>query len=228
MRAEIITIGDELLIGMTVDTNSAWLGTELTNIGFRVYQITSISDNKEHILKAIDESFNRSELVLVTGGLGPTSDDKIDKETDGLKTVETFLDNTGVNSGIINKVLMIMSNISFRDSYNSDYERTDELNIVQDADRLDAIGAIGIARAFNYGGSRNNEIYIPDQSPGSFTTREEYTGSRTSTINHFYEKLLLLKDMMNTGTGRELAEERHKYLEGFLEQFYREWDVSQR
>ncbi len=80
MNAEIITIGDELLIGMTIDTNSAWMGTELTNIGFNVYQITSISDNKEHILKAIDESFSRSELVLVTGGLGPTSDD-ITKET---------------------------------------------------------------------------------------------------------------------------------------------------
>lgn len=163
-------------------------------------------------------------VIEIAALLHDIGDDKIDKETDGLKTVKLFLGNAGVDIGIINKVIMIMSNISFRDSYNSDYERTDELDIVQDADRLDAIGAIGIARAFNYGGSRNNEIYVPDQSPGSFTTREEYTDSRTSTINHFYEKLLLLKDMMNTTTGREMAEERHKYMENFLKQFYREWD----
>ncbi len=165
-------------------------------------------------------------VIVLAALLHDIGDDKIDKETDGLKTVELFLGKAGVDRGIINKVIVIMSRISFRDSYNADYERTDELDIVQDADRLDAIGAIGIARAFNYGGSRNNEIYVPDQLPGTFTTREEYTGSRTSTINHFYEKLLLLKDMMNTGTGKEMADERHKYMEDFLKQFYREWDVA--
>ncbi|TFH38659.1 MAG: competence/damage-inducible protein A [Bacteroidia bacterium] len=103
MQAEIITIGDELLIGMTVDTNSAWMATELTSIGFRVYQITSVSDNKEHIIKAIDQAMSRSELVLVTGGLGPTSDD-ITKQT-----IAGYFDSELVmNESVLNKITQMV------------------------------------------------------------------------------------------------------------------------
>ena len=95
--------------------------------------------------------------------------------------------------------------------------------IVQDADRLDAIGAIGIARTFAFGGKFGNEIYNPEVDPSHFQTEEEYRNKRTHTINHVYEKLLLLKDNMNTNSARKIAEERHLYMEKFLEQFYAEW-----
>src|SRR5690606_15385101 len=98
-----------------------------------------------------------------------------------------------------------------------------ELEIVQDADRLDAMGAIGIARAFHYGGFKNRELYNPDILPNPRQDKAAYKNSTAPTINHFYEKLLLLKDKMNTGTARQLADERHRFMEGYLDQFYKEW-----
>jgi uncharacterized protein len=98
------------------------------------------------------------------------------------------------------------------------------LDIVQDADRIDALGAIGIARTFNYGGFKNRGLYDPKIAPNTKMTKEEYKNNEAPTLNHFYEKLLLLKDKMNTKTGRLIASERHLYMEGFLSQFYAEWD----
>ncbi len=137
--------------------------------------------------------------------------------------LDGFLAESGIKGAQQDKIRYIIDHISFRDSFGPSYEHIPELDTVQDADRLDAIGATGIARAFNYGGSLGLDIYNPGEKPVDYKSTGEYTSSRSSTINHFYEKLLRLKDMMNTKTGRTMAEERHRYMEGFLKQFMNEW-----
>lgn len=137
--------------------------------------------------------------------------------------LDGFLAESGIDGDEQDKIRYIIDHISFRDSFGPSYEHIPELDTVQDADRLDATGAIGIARAFNYGGSLGFDIYNPLQKPVNYKSTAEYTSSDSSTINHFYEKLLRLKDMMNTETGRIIAEERHRYMEAFLEQFMKEW-----
>ena len=146
-------------------------------------------------------------------------------ETIGPKIAQNFLISLKLDGKLINRVIDIIENISFKNSLSGKAESrpSKELQIVRDADRLDAMGAIGIARAFNYGGFKNRELYNPDIKPNLNLTKEEYKKSTAPTLNHFYEKLLLLKDGMHTETGKELALERHRYMLGFLEQFYREW-----
>jgi uncharacterized protein len=147
--------------------------------------------------------------------LHDTVDSKfIIKDSDGgYGIIENFLDNEGLG-GIKDQVIGAIKNVSFSNKNPAGNLKDPVFLILQDADRLDAIGAIGIARAFNYGGFRNNPIYIPDEVPN---------GKSKSTIGHFYDKLLRLKGLMNTQTAKELAEERHKYLESYLEKFYDEW-----
>lgn len=145
----------------------------------------------------------------------------------GPQLASDFLSELGVKKKIINHVVKIIENISFKNSLKKKRGRpfkSKELQVVQDADRLDALGAIGIARAFNYGGFKNRALYNPEIAPNPTMTKEEYKKSSAPTINHFYEKLLLLKDQMNTETGAKLAKERHDYMIQFLEQFYKEWD----
>lgn len=144
-------------------------------------------------------------------------------ESIGPETARQFLSENNVEGDVIEKVVKIIENISFKGGIKREYTSR-ELEIVQDADRLDAIGAIGIARTFNYGGFKNRELYNPDIKPNLNMTKEEYKNSTAPTINHFYEKLLLLKDKMNTPKGKELAQQRHKFMEQFLEQFYKEWN----
>lgn len=141
----------------------------------------------------------------------------------GPKLASAHLLSIGIDKDTIQHVEQIIRNISFKNS-NEQKFRSQELDIIQDADRLDAIGAIGIARAFNYGGYKDRPIYNPEIKPNLKMSKAEYKKSLSPTINHFYEKLLLLKDMMNTSTGRAMAEERHLYMEDFLKRFYEEWE----
>ncbi|MBC7643439.1 MAG: HD domain-containing protein [Flavobacterium sp.] len=143
-------------------------------------------------------------------------------ESIGPKTAKKFLELENVDNEIINQVVFIIENISFKGGNFDKKATTIELDIVQDADRLDAIGAIGIARTFNYGGFKNRQLYNPKILPNLKMTKEEYKNSEAPTINHFYEKLLLLKDKMNTKTGKKIAQERHEFMLNFLEQFYNE------
>jgi uncharacterized protein len=145
-------------------------------------------------------------------------------ETVGPKVARAFLESQKVADEIIVHVVNIIENISFKGGNFEKKFNSIELEIVQDADRLDAIGAIGIARTFNYGGFKNRQLYNPEITPKLNMSKEEYKKSEAPTINHFYEKLLLLKDKMNTKTGKNLAQERHKFMELFLSQFYAEWD----
>lgn len=145
-------------------------------------------------------------------------------ETVGPRVAREYLESKAVAQDVIAHVVLIIENISYKGGNFEKKFSSKELDIVQDADRLDAIGAIGIARTFNYGGFKNRTLYDPEIAPKTAMTKDEYKNNDSPTINHFYEKLLLLKDKMNTETGKQIAQQRHKYMEGFLSQFYAEWE----
>jgi uncharacterized protein len=145
-------------------------------------------------------------------------------ETVGPKVARAFLSTQNVTEEVIVHVINIIENISFKGGHNKQSFYSKELAVVQDADRLDALGAIGIARTFNYGGFKGRALYDPEIQPNLKMSKEEYKASTAPTINHFYEKLLLLKDRMNTETGKAIAEQRHLYMKQFLDQFYAEWN----
>lgn len=140
----------------------------------------------------------------------------------GPRTAREFLQSLSVDSETVTHVENIIRHISFKGSLSGQSWTSHELQIVQDADRLDAIGAIGIARAFNYGGHKNRSLYDPDIAPNLTMSKEEYKNSVGTTFNHFYEKLVRLKDMMNTESGKRIAEARHEYMLGFMDQFLAE------
>jgi uncharacterized protein len=137
-----------------------------------------------------------------------------------------FLETLNLPATTVHAVVDIIRNISFKGGKQVLTHRSRELDVVQDADRLDAMGAIGIARAFNYGGFKNRALYDPAIPPNMNMTKAEYKHSAAPTLNHFYEKLLLLKDLMNTETGKKMAQQRHDFMEAYLEQFYVEWNAN--
>jgi uncharacterized protein len=144
----------------------------------------------------------------------------------GPKKAKKFLIDQKVPKEIGKHIVKIIKHISFKNTLEKDKKlfTSKELEVVQDADRLDAIGAIGIARCFNYGGFKNRALYNPEIIPNLNMTKAEYKNSDAPTINHFYEKLLGLKDSMNTVSGKKIAEERHRFMELYLQQFYDEWN----
>lgn len=186
-----------------------------------------------HILRVynnsllISKSENVNELVVSLGALlHDIADSKFHdgNEKVGPKIAREFLFKHDVDSVVIEHVVNIIENISFKGGNERQKFRSPELDVIQDADRLDAIGAIGIARCFNYGGFKNRTLFDPSVKPNMNMSKEEYKTSASPTINHFYEKLLLLKNKMNTYTGRQIAADRHAFMENFLGQFYAEWD----
>ncbi len=150
-------------------------------------------------------------------------DDRKLFSTENHSNARSFMDSEGILPDVQDTVCHIISQISFK---GSDSQVPDSLEgmIVQDADRMDAIGAIGIARAFAYGGSRGRAMHIPGEGHRGMMSEEEYFANQGTSVNHFHEKLLLLKDMMNTPTAKRMATHRHEYMEGFLEEFMAEWD----
>ena len=142
----------------------------------------------------------------------------------GPAMAQEFLSNNDVDPQLTESVVDIVSTISYKGAGVATPMKTLEGKIVQDADRLDAIGALGIARTFAYGGYKNRLIYHPDEKPVLHQSYADYKNNKGHTINHFYEKLLLLKERMNTKTGKQIADGRHQFMQSFLEQFYREWD----
>ncbi|WP_256011005.1 HD domain-containing protein [Desertivirga xinjiangensis] len=166
------------------------------------------------------------EVVELAALLHDIADSKFHNgdEEIGPRIAGEFLESIELDRSKIFHVQQIIRYMSYKASLGDVQFTSKELDVVQDADRLDAIGAIGIARAFSYGGFKQREFYNPSIPPRLGMSKEEYKSSTAPTINHFYEKLLLLKDKMNTVTGKELAQQRHQFIEQYLQQFYAEWE----
>ncbi|SCJ94896.1 putative hydrolase [uncultured Clostridium sp.] len=164
-------------------------------------------------------------IVEMTSLLHDIDDWKFSKGTDTNTTVtENFLTSINISEDDLNKIISIIKTMSFKGGVVDSTQNSIEGKVVQDADRLDAIGAIGIARTFAYGGSKGRQIYNPSINPIEFTSLEQVKNEENHTINHFYEKLLKLKYLMNTETAKKIAEKRHKFMENFLGEFYSEWN----
>jgi len=147
-----------------------------------------------------------------------------EKREEGQKKMDSWLNELGYSTGECEAVYTIIDNMSFKGGTNQHIELSIEGQVVQDADRLDALGAIGIARTFAFGGSKGRAIHDPDEKPVEFEDFEAYKNHKGSSVNHFYEKLFKLKDLMNTEAGKNAAIERHTFMKGFLDQLYKEWD----
>lgn len=208
-------------ISQTIDfVKSTLEGAEAGHDWFHTERVWKLAQNI-----AQGENCNLK-VVEISALLHDIADPKFHNGDEGLaiRISDNFLQKIGVEENLIESILFVIKHISFKNRGELPEVLPIELQIVQDADRLDAIGAIGIARTFNFGGFKNNLMYDPNIKPNLNQTKEEYKKSNGTTINHFYEKLLLLKDLMNTEKGRALAEERHQFMLRFLEQFYKEWN----
>lgn len=177
----------------------------------------------------IFKCFDISEQVELAALLHDIGDYKYVRDPSEEKIVEKFLEAEGVEESMKENILGIINGMGFKEEVagNANSKHSLEFCVVQDADRLDAIGAIGIARCFTFGGSRNRVLHDPNIKPRDDLSKEQYTQKdKQTTLNHFHEKLLKLKDLMKTQAGRKRAEKRHKFMENFLEEFYDEWSGS--
>jgi uncharacterized protein len=186
------------------------------------FHIERVFLNAQHL----NETEKGDELVVALAALlHDIADSKFNNgdEEIGPRIAGDFLNSLGLEPSLITHVQQIIKNLSYKASLGEINFHSKELDIVQDADRLDAIGAIGIARAFTYGGYKNRVLYDPEIAPNLHMSKEEYKNSSTPTINHFYEKLLKLKDLMKTESGKKIAAERHDFMLLYLDHFYKEW-----
>ena len=197
-------------------------GAEAGHDWFHIERVWKLSK------KIAEKEGGNLEVIELSALLHDIADPKFHNgdETLALKISQNFLEEIHVNAELIEQVLFVIKNISFKNRAEAPENPPLELQIVQDADRLDAIGAIGIARTFNFGGFKNNLMYHPEIKPNLGMNKEEYKKSNGTTINHFYEKLLLLKDLMNTETAKRIASERHGFMLQFPDEFYKEWNVE--
>ena len=197
-------------------------GAEAGHDWFHIERVWKLSK------KIAEKEGGNLEVIELSALLHDIADPKFHNgdETLALKISKDFLEEIHVEGELIEQVLFVIKNISFKNRAEAPENPPLELQIVQDADRLDAIGAIGIARTFNFGGFKNNLMYHPEIKPNLGMNKEEYKKSNGTTINHFYEKLLLLKDLMNTETAKKIASERHDFMLQFLGEFYKEWNVE--
>ncbi len=195
-------------------------GAESGHDWWHIYRVWQLATH-------LAEEENADRLVVQLGALlHDIADAKFHHgdETVGPEKARNFLLSQNLPPETLSKVLNIIQFVSFKNRNDPPDDDSLELHIVQDADRLDAMGAIGIARAFSYGGYKMRAMYNPDIPPKVNMSKEEYKKSESTTVNHFYEKLLLLKEMMHTGTGKRLAAGRHRFMEKFLEEFFAEWN----
>lgn len=201
----------------------AFVRTILQNAegGHDWWHIQRVHTNAKHIAQTEECDLLTVELAALLHDIADSKFHNGDEEI-GPATAAKFLKSINVDEQVIGHVQQIIRHISFKSGFSKQAFRSIELDIVQDADRLDAIGAIGIARAFSYGGFKGREIYNPEIAPNLNMSKDEYKNSAAPSINHFYEKLLLLKDKMNTPTGKKLAAARHAFMESYLKQFYSE------
>ena len=182
-----------------------------------------------NLAKYIAEKENADSFIVEMTALLHDIDDWKFSNTNETKTTvtENFLQSINIDDDSFKKIIKIIQTMSFKGGVVDSTQHTIEGKVVQDADRLDAIGAIGIARTFAYGGNKNRIMYDPAINPIDFNSLNEVKNTENHTINHFYEKLLKLKDLMNTNTAKELAERRHKFMETFLDEFYYEWNFNE-
>lgn len=221
----VLTPADSGIIEMTASHVQSEL--ESAEGGHDWWHVYRVWQTARQIVK--QEGGNVNPLVVELGALlHDIADSKFHNgnEDIGPQKARQLLKSFEVDEEVIVHIEAIIRNISFKGGNERQALRSPELDIVQDADRLDALGAIGIARAFNYGGFKNRKLYDPAIPPRTDKTKEEYKQSAEPTLNHFYEKLFLLRDRMNTETGRRMAEERHRFMETYIEQFYREWNAA--
>ncbi len=216
-----MNINQEIVIQKTID----FVKEVLSNAegGHDWWHINRVWKLSKHIA----QTENVDNFVVELGALLHDIADSKFRDGDekiGPRKAREFLSSLNIEEDAITHIENIISNISFKGGKHTQKFKSSELDVVQDADRLDAMGAIGVARTFNYGGHKGREIYNPEIKPNLNMTKEEYKNSSAPTLNHFYEKLLLLKDRMNTNTGKSMAEHRHKYMEQFLDEFYKEWN----
>ncbi len=192
-------------------------------------KVVDAGHNMSHVERVLKNAkqinqFEKGDAFLVEAGvlLHDVTDEKLFDKSAAEHELKIFLRQIGVEDKMIDLLLGIINSVSFGSEFDGVNQLTLEQKVVHDADRLDAVGAIGIARAFHYGGSINRQIFDAAVPPKKYRNTQEYRNSTAPTINHFYEKLLLLKDRMETPTGKFLALQRHQYMLGFLNQFYDE------